>query len=249
MSNYNTVLSPGELWLRNAAGVLDSANNSLSTVFIKYKDANANFYSELSSNNITRFDVFYDCIFVETRSGYIFEKIYIEDSTIKPFNYRNNFTQRARAAVDYWFDERKNRIHFTQIQTLTQTQSAFDFYLDIKTFDCYESSITTSSINQVHLAFLKSFNWSVSCYQLETPKITYNPDNKYYNVSFVFRNSSEEMSLASINLFEESNLKIKEINTYIPFAELDNNNSFNIEITSGPLYDILVSTNYNIILS
>jgi hypothetical protein len=249
MSNYNTVLSPGELWLRNAAGVLDSANNSLSTVFVKYKDVNASFYSELSSNNITRFDVFYDCIFVETYSGYIFEKIYIEDSNIKPFNYRNNFTLRRDTAPDYWFDERKNKVHFTQIQTLSQSTSAFEFYLDVKTFDCYESTITTSSITQVRLAFLNSSNWSTSCHYVETPKITYNPDNKFYNISFIFRNSTKEMSLASINLFESSNLEVKEIHTYIPFATIDTNNSFTTEITSGPLYDLLASTNYNIVLN
>ena len=78
MSIYFNKQLPGQLWLRDLTNNVSSAYNMLSSVFTKYKTINNSFYYDVSTNNINRFDVINDTLFIETSSGYIFEKFYVD---------------------------------------------------------------------------------------------------------------------------------------------------------------------------
>ena len=65
----------GEMWMRTPSGKILPYNIALSSLNLKYNSINPNFNFELTNNLINRFDFFYDVIFIETNSGYIFEKL------------------------------------------------------------------------------------------------------------------------------------------------------------------------------
>ena len=116
MSIYFNKQLPGQLWLRDLTNNVSSAYNMLSSVFTKYKTINNSFYYDVSTNNINRFDVINDTLFIETSSGYIFEKFYVDEySVIQPYNQMNLFSTRKNTTVDYWYNESQKEIYFTEI--------------------------------------------------------------------------------------------------------------------------------------
>ena len=63
------------------------------------------FYNQLINNEISRFDVFYDCIFIETTNGCFFEKIYIDETeSLVPHTKNFFFNGRKTTKIDYFFD-------------------------------------------------------------------------------------------------------------------------------------------------
>jgi hypothetical protein len=131
MNNFTTNNTTGELWIRTPQGIKDTANNVLSAVYLKY-NSYTNFYSELTSNQITRFEIFYDNIFIETPSGCIFEKLLDQNGSFIPYNLSNLFTAKHTAApgfvafstkVDYWFNESRKKIYFCNINVLESNKN------------------------------------------------------------------------------------------------------------------------------
>jgi len=230
MSIYYDRQIPGELWLRDLKNNVDSASNILSAIYLKYKNINENFYFYLNTNQITRFDLFYDTIFVETPIGYIFEKFYIQDEAILPFNQINLFNSKKTTNVDYWFNESKNRVIQAEIYCYNDPlrnpdEKYFDFILILKSFDCITGLNQTIAIELIRLAYSSSINWSNSSFLLETPKITYNKDTKNYNVSFILRNSVKTLGLVSLNILQSDYPTITEVNGFLPYFTQDTLNS------------------------
>ena len=185
MSIYKNEQLEGQLWLRDLTNNIDSANNVLSSIFLKYESINTNFYADLSSNNITKFDVFYDTIFVETLNGFIFEKFYIDSGYIRPYNQLNLFTSRKSTNVDYWYSETKNKVSFAEIVTninpyKLDTDKYINFLVIFKEFDCSSGTARVVFVNEVKLNYTSITDWDDSKKVLETPKITYNTDTKTF---------------------------------------------------------------------
>jgi len=257
MLNFQNHTTPGELWLRDPKGNKASAATLLSNVYNKYQTLNPSitsnlngsvylndqqiydtFYSELTSNQITRFDTFYDSLFIETKSGCIFEKIYVDKDVIKPFSVADNFTAKHNvnpgflsydSYVDYWFDESKNYVYFAYISNLNENKDfplRFAFALIVNQFDCKTGLIRTIMLWKVILGFNSSINWDIFDYVLEAPKITFNSSTRTFNVSFLLKNIVRQFGLVSINFkqtdtVQQGTFEITEVNGHLPFFELD----------------------------
>lgn len=250
---------PGELWLRDLKGNKESATTLLSAVYEKYHSLNPilssrnaslvyartstiydTFYGELTSNQITRFDVFYDSVFIETKSGCIFEKIYLDKDQIKPFTIADCFTPKHDAKpkflnfdtyVDYWFDDSNNKVYFTYIACLEENKdfpNRIAFVILVNEFDCETGLITTILFWKVILSFKNSSNWDIRNCVIENPKITFNSTTRTFNVSFLLKNSIKQFGLVSINFKKIDNpfkgdYAITEVNAYLPYFEMDGN--------------------------
>ena len=249
-TSYSTLSTTGELWLRDAAGLLNTSNKVLSAVYAKYQAVNSNFFSDLSSNSLTRFDVFYDTLFFETNTGCAFEKIYIDNGSIRPFNYRNNFTFKNSTPVDYWFNEKGSKIYISQLLVPHSLGIYLDFYLDLKEYNCLEGYTQNIGTFGIRIAFDNAQNWDIYNHVVEAPKMTYNEDSKRFNVSFIFRNAVSQSALVSINFKRVPEVEITEINSFIPFASFNANNSFTW--TADPnteLYEMFAITDYDVLVT
>ncbi len=227
MSIYFNQQLPGQLWLRDLNDNVSPAYNILSSVYIKYKTINSSFFSDLTSNNINKFDVIYDTLFIETNNGYIFEKFYVDyNSQIQPYSQMNLFNTRKNTTVDYWYSESNKIIYFTEL-FFTQNSvinKTFSFGLLLKSFDCITGVASTVLLKKINLTSINQ-NLSGSSFIFENPKLTFNPDTKTFNISVILRNSAKDFGLLSLNIINISNPQISEINGFLPFFVLDPINS------------------------
>jgi hypothetical protein len=229
MSIYFNKQLPGQLWLRDLKNNISPSYDTLSSIFIKYQTISNTFYYDVSSNNINRFDVINDTLFVETSSGYIFEKFYIDEySGIQPYNQMNLFNTRKNTTVDYWYNESQKSIYFTEIFYTTQPilANTFTFNIIFKKFDCSTGLASVILLEDISIKYLSATNWDSTKFLLENPKLTYNPDTKTFNVSFILRNSVGSFGLISLNISDFSVPQISEVNGFLPFFTLDNANSY-----------------------
>jgi hypothetical protein len=231
MSYYHNKQIPGELWLRDLKDNIDSANNVLSAIYLKYQNISSTFYSELTSNKITRFDTFNDAIFVETPSGCIFEKLYLNDDnfTILPYNQLNLFNFRKNTTVDYWYDENKKKVFFTEIAYYDDPNKVagskyFDFIFLFKTFSCQDGILINNISNRIRFSYSSAINWNDYVFFIENPKLTYNTDTKYFNVSFILRNSVKSLGLVSINVINSDTPIVTEVHGFLPYFTIDSTN-------------------------
>jgi hypothetical protein len=222
MNFYNETTYNGELWLRDANNNVVSANNYLSAIYLKYETIDVNFYNELKSNIIKKFDIFYDSFLIQTSNVFIFEKYKIQDSQIIPANQINNYF--TNSYLDYWFDETKKKVYFVAkldsnfTPPETQNNKAFVKF----GFEFYEFDIKTGQIKYIlsdllNFDLLNPVNFSTTNGIFEDFKLTYNPDTNNFNISVIVRNDVNEMGLLSINFNE---FEIKEVNAFIPFGTL-----------------------------
>jgi hypothetical protein len=253
MSTYYDKQIPGELWLRDLKNSVKPSHNVLSSIYLKYQEVHFPFFCELTANRISRFDVFYDSVFIETVYGCIFEKIYIENENILPFNQINLFNIKKTTTVDYWFDERKNKIFFTDLYyfyDITTPSDVFEFIFIFKVFDAKTGLIRTLILDNVTIKFISSINWDPTVLTIENPKITYNSDTKLFNVSFILRNSANTIGIISLNVLNSDEPRITEVNGFLPYAIIDAKNCNNISLKELPtlLKDgILTEDSYNIL--
>ena len=238
MNTYNQNITPGELWVRTTDGNKVPASESLSSVYLKYANVYPTFYGELTSNQIRRFDTFEDCFFIETESGYIFEKVFLEENSYKPFNSTNLYTPIYYkqpgslvygTSTDYWYDEKSKKVYYSYLLSLDENKNFTDrysFVLIVNLFDCSTGSLQTVLFHRLSLAFSSARNWSPFNVYLESPKITLNSDTGRYNISFLIKNEAKEFGLISINLAENHSViydkyKVEEINSYLPYLVID----------------------------
>jgi len=220
MSVYFNKQLPGQLWLRDLTDNVTPAYNSLSSIFLKYKTINNSFFYDLCSNNINRFDVIYDTLFVETSSGHIFEKFYVDEySIVQPYNQINLFSTRKNTTVDYWYNESQRAIYSAEIfySATPVLTNAFGFNLLFKKFDCSTGLDSVLLLENIVINYSKAKNWDITKFTIENPKITYNPDTKTFNISFVLRNSVGTFGIISINILDISIPQISEVNGFLPF--------------------------------
>lgn len=240
MSIYYNNQIPGQLWLRDLTNNVTPAYNMLSSVFIKYQTINNSFFSDVSSNNINRFDVINDVLFLETNNGYIFEKFYVDEySQIQPYNQMNLFNTRKNTTVDYWYSEPKKKIYFAEVfyNGISLNTNTFTFNVILKSFDCESGTASVILLKSINLAYLSANNFNE--FLIENSKITYNSDTKTFNLSFILRNAVGSLGLLSVNILDIAIPQISQINGFLPYLTLDSANSSITNWTAQQYQDIL----------
>lgn len=238
-SFYEKNLQRGELWLKSPEGVVMSAAESLNDVFSKYTNSNqtdigtvdqggenaTTFYTELTSGGeILRFDVLQDVLFVETKSGNLFDQIIYENGKIKPLTQDNNFftslSARRMGFPDYWFDENNRKIYIVTNKMLSHSADLSGCLIEyiVEQFDM------NSSVLDVKLYFSLHYNFGILGYYpnfpiMEPPKLTYNKSTKMFNVSHILRGPRKHFGFVSINILKDQNLDVKEINAFFPYGK------------------------------
>jgi hypothetical protein len=219
MSFYNDTNYNGQLWLRDVNNNVKEAPLILSSVFVKYEKNYPDFYYDLSYNVISKFEVFNDCIFVQTRNGYIFEKVTYSNEQIKPYSLFNYYNPIQSTNIDYYFNEKLNKVYFCGFNDLTTPLSgSIRFSLFFKEFDLQTGQITKNFDKTITFPFITVNNLISSDGIKEDPKLAYNLDTNIFNVSFLVKNDVFETGLISLNFNEND---ITEINIFAPYGEID----------------------------
>ena len=214
MNLYSDTNNSGQLWLRDFQNNVKPAYSLLSSVFLKYQNNN-NFYYDLNSNNILKFDTFYDSLFIQTSSGYAFEKILIENNSILPYSQFSTFISSTSSSnIDYWLDEKYKKVYFCGFNNLSRVNtSSIIFSLFFKEFDLNKGQLNSLFSQTVTLSLSGTGDWSYTNGIKEDPKLTYNTDTNLFNVSFLIKDNNSKTGLMSINFDTK---KIDIVNAYIP---------------------------------
>lgn len=225
MNKYSNDRLAGELWLRDLNNVINPAYNTLSSVFFKYQNY-TNFYNNLTSNNITKFDTFYDSILIQTPNGYAFEKLKVENSTIQPYNEFALYCPNNATLIDYWFDEYRKKVYFCGFNDLTPVYSPqLNLSLYFNEYDLNTGNVKDLLNSTITLKLCAAQNWTSTNGSKEAPVLTYNIDTDIFNISFIVKNSIGTIGLISINLNGSDYIKITEVNCFLPYATVDLANS------------------------
>jgi hypothetical protein len=228
----------GELWLRTPSGKILPSTDALSALNLKYSTVNTNFYSELINNQIKRFDFFYDVIFLETETGYIFDKLTKNNNILIPSNNddRLTLTENGGKFPDYWLDEINKKIYVVQnkIDNWAFTNLK-KINITIKQFDIIKNTYSTKLSYNINLTYCSVYYTTSPT--LEPCKISYNNDTRCFNVSFILRGKNGEFGLISTILKKDQNLVIDNINCLLPYVTLQS-------ITTDVIVDKLLETDF-----
>jgi hypothetical protein len=221
MSIYNDKINNGEFYVRKIDGTIDTSNSFLSSIYIKYKDIDSNFYDYLSDNRIKNIDVFYDVFYIETDVGYIFEKFMVDmDNIVYPFLNDNHFTKIINTSPCYWFDDKELKIYIVDVISGYQEILSFNFFIILKEFDCKSGKMQTILKEQIIFNCSNSSNWGNSIPIIEKPTISYNQSTNKFNLSFIFRNNNKEIGIISVNFLKKINIELDEINLFSEFLNV-----------------------------
>lgn len=224
---YENTIS-GELWSRFSSGTILPANSALSSLYLKYYTIDNIFYNELKNNSIIRFDYFYDSIYIETKRGFIFDKLMFENNSYKPNSNDNHlivFEENNTTQPDYWLDESNKKVYNAYTKTHRWNSNENVINVIIQQFDILQNNLFTKL--NFYLNLKNTNNYFTKKSTIEPCKISYNPDTKTFNVSFVCRGNNEEFGLISINLSKKQKLEIDEINCFLPYLK---NKTIDVEI-------------------
>jgi len=232
MNLYNDTNFTGELWLRDINNNVQEVGTVLSAVFLKYKDLYPDFYYDLNFNIITKFDVFYDSFYIQTPNGYIFEKIVFQNSEMLPYSLFDHRSPLGSNNIDYWFDEINKKVYFCGFSEVESvTSKSINFSLFFKEFNINTNKIKEFYTKSIHLSLDNTTNLLSSYGVKDDPKLTYNADTNIFNVSFLVKNDINQNALISINLNQNN---ILELNSFIPFGELNAIRSYITEYIPTP---------------
>jgi hypothetical protein len=223
MDLYNDINIDGELWFRDANDNVYPASQALSSIYYKYKNIDSDFYYELQNNIIKKFDNFYDTLFIQTSSGYVFEKYSYQNSKIVPYNQLDNhFIYQTNLNIDYWLNEKEKTIYWVEFKDLPYdpgyaNTAVIKFAFDFKKFDLRTGIYNLIFSETIKLYSTDTQNLTQSNGVKETPKLTYNSDTNVFNISFIIRNDFNVFGLISVN-FNQS--EVLEVNTFVPYANI-----------------------------
>ena len=224
--------------MRTPSGKILPSTDALSALNLKYSTINPNFHFELINNEIKRFDFFYSVIFIETASGYIFDKLSKHENVLIPENNDNRLTLKVNmeSNPDYWLDEINKKIYVVNNELSAWNSSSANLNITIKQFDITKNLYSTKFSYNLNLNYC-DFSGLTKEPIMEPCKISYNIDTKCFNVSFILRGNNDEFGLISTTLKKNQNLVIDSINCLLPYTTLQ-------EITSEVLVDKLLETDF-----
>jgi hypothetical protein len=221
MGIYSSQFVKGELWLKSLNGNIYSSNQILSSIYNKYTNHPV-FYNELINNQIIKFDLFYDTLYIQTESGVIFEKLIVDNNgNITPFIYNDNFIPKIGTSIEYWFDESNLKVYSVEIISPIQDPvgKKFDFYIQIWETNIQNGFTVLIYKHHITLTFTSSLkNWGGDVANIEKPTICYNKDTKNYNISFIVRNKTNTFGLISMNFSNIQQFLLESLNGLLPFS-------------------------------
>ncbi len=221
MSIYNDEINNGEFYVRKIDGTIDTSNSFLSSIYIKYKDVDNIFYDDLVDNRIKNIDVFYDVFYIETDTGYIFEKFMVDvNNVVYPYLNDNHYTKINNISPCYWFDDKNLKLYIIDIISGYQDTTSFNFFIILKEFDCKIGKFYTTMKEQIIFSCSNSYNWGNFIPNIEKPTISYNESTNKFNVSFIFKNKIDNIGLVSINIFKKNIIELDEINLFADFLNV-----------------------------
>ena len=225
----------GEIWMRTPSGKILPSTDALSALNLKYSTINPNFHFELINNEIKRFDFFYNVIFIETATGYIFDKLTKSENILIPENNDDRLTLKVKmeSNPDYWLDEINKKIYVVDNKLNSWNSSSANLNITIKQFDITKNLYSTKLSYNLNLEYSNITKEPIT----EPCKISYNIDTKCFNVSFILRGNNDEFGLISTTLKKNQNLVIDSINCLLPYTTLQ-------EMTSEVLVDKLLETDF-----
>jgi hypothetical protein len=237
MNKFIENLTSGEIWIRTPSGKIIPSTDALSALNLKYSTINPLFYFELTYNEIKRFDFFYNVIFIETASGYIFDKLTSIKNVLTPVNNDNRLTLKPtmESNPDYWLDENNKKIYVVSNELKAWTNTTVNLEVQIKQFDITRNLYSTKFLYDINLNFPSSLYTTPPT--IEPCKISYNVDTRCFNVSFILRGNNQEFGLISTILKKNENLVIDNINCLLPYVSATN-------ITSNIIIDKLLETDF-----
>lgn len=226
----------GEIWMRTPSGKILPSTDALSALNLKYSTINPDFHFELINNEIKRFDFFYDVIFIETASGYIFDKLSKNENVLIPENNDNRLTTTANGNKfpDYWLDEVNKKIYIVDNEINYWTSTSVKINVKIKQFDITKNLYSTKFSYDIKLIYSNNITKKPT---IEPCKISYNLDTRCFNISFILRGNAEEFGLISSTLKKNQNLVIDNINCLLPYTTVQ-------KINSEVLVDKLLETDF-----
>ena len=213
----------GQLWMRTSSGKLIPSKDALSAIYIKYSTINPTFYNELINNQIKKFDCFYDVLYVQTNSGYLFDEFIYENNNINLINDDNRFTitNNDKNYPDYWFDELNKKIYVVTNKIVSWNAKNVVINIELQQFDITSNFFSSKLSYDLEITIC---SYSIQYNQipiLEDPKISYNKDTRCFNISFIMRGPNNEFGLISNILKKNKNLEIETINCLLPYCQLE----------------------------
>lgn len=157
-------------------------------------------YAQLTSS-ISRFEVAYDTLFIQTPSYFVIEKIKFDNGSIlNPDS--TNYTLAHNLST---FDKLSNRfkidsfVYYAKLQTIDSTITSNDFiiYPEIYKFDLINfknTKIFPSNINLITNEFSIS-GGNVRYTNVEPPILTYNNKNNIFNISFIAKDQNNFIAI------------------------------------------------------
>jgi hypothetical protein len=137
--------------------------------------------------------------------------------------------------VDYWLDETNKKIYTTVNQYNNSSVSAVQIGIFIEQFDIVRNFFNLKLFYEINI------NFGENLYQqtpiIEPAKITFNSDNRNFNISFILRGPNREFGLISTNLLKYEFLEVDQVNCFLPYAS---GASANVNI----LYQKLLETDF-----
>lgn len=204
-SVYEKRLELGYIWTRDAKGFVSPATDSLAGLYTTLSTVSGSLYLEAISG-IKDFDVWCDTLFVYTQNYIIFSKL--------DFNYDTNVIETPEGNIQYvqlgtddhcifggtWYFEKEKTVTYC---TLASAGSGV-YYPQLWSYDVEDSVSYALYSGDVELSSTTEYLTSMASMYLtsiEDPLLTYDADNRIYNISFIGHSINKiGMNMVSMNI-------------------------------------------------
>jgi len=232
----------GQLWVRKNNQFVGPAVTVLSGVFDSYK--NYNVYSQLTGSGITKIDVFYDTLMIQTTAAIFFEKIVYDYNTNTIFstiddarilslplpttpNYNRELlgiTLSGDIAVpgETWFFPQEKEVFISIGNLRSNITQSLKFLPELYQLDLNTQNFKkVFPINQNDLNTLNNLSSQfVQFIEIQPPTLSYNNLTKQFLFSVLATNTNNKNTLTEIYLNTVPNISIDKIVFYQPPTEL-----------------------------
>lgn len=238
-TNYNDRIDlNGQLFVKNNTKKTSRLFvDEFSYIDTKY---NASVYSQLST--ITKFELLYDTLIIETPNYLVFEKIKIENGEfVNPktivYEIEHDTNDIDKISNRFKVD---NYAYYCVLKTNTYPISSNNYiiYPEIYKYDTFNNINTKifpiNDSDFSNTAFFSISGNNVRYVRAEAPTFTYNSRNDIFNISFLLKDQNDMIALHEYDFIAKPNVSFLSHNAYVGSFE----NYSNIFTTN---YDTLLS--------
>jgi len=184
----------GEFWIRTNQKNIQPSNVLLSAVYVKYQ--NTAIYPQLTANQFTSLDCYYDTLFLSTLSGFLIERISYNSSSDYFSNSDNTVRYVQTDSFDYWFLEDPK-----QIQSFTCSINGNGVLLTGYLYDFTTDTFNTNLESTIDLT-----GFVVG--SIDPIKVSYSAKDKMYSINTILSGS---LGMGLFNAFIGKTLNSLEI--------------------------------------